>query len=293
MLFWQELISGLGLGATYAPLALALVLIYRTAGIGNFAQGGLAVLSTYIAWEFFSRGLPIGVAFALTVVVSFLIGGITEFVLVRRVTRAGHLGQVVFTFGLYVAVTGAIGLIWGYDPKKVPSLFPETPLGPKGFGLTWGTPGTIALTAFVGFLLYLIMAHTKPGLIMRAVVSNRQSSRLAGINIKWSLTLAWALSCAVGGVAGVLAAPVLYLSPNMMDNPLIIGFAGAVLGGMTSYIGAVAGSLILGVALALISTYVSFISSSLEVVVAIVIITVVVSFRPQGLFGSHLETQPW
>jgi branched-chain amino acid transport system permease protein len=293
MLFWQEVISGLGLGATYAPLALALVLIYRTAGIGNFAQGGLAVLSTYIAWEFFSRGLPIGVAFALTIVVSFLIGAVAEIVLVRRVSRARHLGQVVFTFGLYVALTGAIGLIWGYDPKRVPSLFPQTPLGPRGLGLTWGTPGTIGLTAAVGAVLYVVMMHTKPGLIMRAVVSNRESSRLAGINIRWSLTLAWALSCAVGGVAGVLAAPVLYLTPNMMDNPLIIGFAGAVLGGMTSYIGAVIGSLILGVTLTLISTYVGFIGSSLQVVVAIVIITVLVSFRPQGLFGSHLETQPW
>lgn len=292
-LFLQEIISGVSIGAIYATLALALVVVYRAAGIGNFAQGAMAAGSAFVAWEFTSHGVPIVVALLLALALSFAAGAVLEFVVIRRVARASHLTVVIYTFGIYIALQGLIGVVWGYDPLIPVSLFPQTALGPRSLGLSWSVLGIVLLSALVSGAMYLLFRRTTVGLSMRAVVSNRESSRLAGINIGRTLMIGWGLAGAIGAVSGVLAAPKLYLQPTMMDDVLLYAFAGAVLGGMTSYVGAIVGSLVVGVVESLVTTYVSFIGGDLGLVVAVVLIWVVLLVRPQGLFGRAEEHTPW
>jgi branched-chain amino acid transport system permease protein len=292
-LFVQELISGVSIGAVYATLALALVVIYRAAGIGNFAQGAMATASAYVAWEFTSRGVPIVLALIIAAALSFVVSAFLEFVVIRRVQRASHLTVVIYTFGIYIAMEGLIGIIWGYDPRVPVSVFPQRALGPSSLGLSWSVIGIVLVSALVALSMYLLFTRTTIGLSMRAVVSNRESSRLAGINIGRTLMFGWALAGAIGAFSGVLAAPKLYLQPTMMDDVLLYAFAGAVLGGMTSYVGAIVGSVTVGVVLALVTTYVPFIGGDLGLIVAVVLIWAVLLVRPQGLFGRAEEHAPW
>jgi branched-chain amino acid transport system permease protein len=289
----QELISGISIGAIYALLALALVVIYRAAGVGNFAQSALATLSAFLAWDFGVHGIPVGFAFVLAVVASFAFGALVDVGLMRRLEHSSHLTAVICTFGLYIGLEGLIGVVWGYTPIRPASLFPTTSVGPADLDISWLVIGVLATTAVIGLLMFVLFAKTRIGLNMRAVVSNRESSRLVGIKVGRTLMFGWALACAVGGVAGMLAAPTLYLQPTMLDNVLLYAFAGAVLGGMTSYLGAVLGSLIVGILQAILGTYVSFIGGELSPLVALGIIWIVLLVRPQGLFGRELESLPW
>jgi branched-chain amino acid transport system permease protein len=200
---------------------------------------------------------------------------------------------VIFTFGIYIALQGLTGMIWGYEPLVPVSVFPQQALGPSTLGLSWSVVGIIVMSGVVAASMYLLFSHSKIGLAMRAVVSNRDSSRLVGINIGRTLMFGWALAAGIGAVSGVLAAPKLYLQPTMMDDVLLYAFAGAVLGGMTSYVGAIVGSLVVGVVEALVQTYVPFIGGDLGLVVAVVLIWAVLLVRPQGLFGRVEEHAPW
>jgi branched-chain amino acid transport system permease protein len=289
----QELVSGISIGAIYAMLALALVVIYRAAGVGNFAQGALATLSAFLAWEFSKHGSPVIVAFLLALVASFAIGSVVDVGLMRRLEGGSHLTLVICTFGIYIGLEGLIGVIWGYTPLRPPALFPHTAVGPADLGISWSVIGVLATTAAIGLLMFLLFAKTRAGLNMRAVVSNRESSRLVGIKVGRTLMFGWGLACVVGGVAGILAAPTLYLQPTMLDDVLLYAFAGAVLGGMTSYLGAVVGSLLVGILQAILGTYVSAIGGELSPLVALGIIWIVLLVRPQGLFGRELEHLPW
>jgi branched-chain amino acid transport system permease protein len=292
-LFIQEIVSGVSIGAIYALLALALVVIYRAAGVGSFAQGSLATLSAFLAWDFSGHGLPIGVAFVLALVASFGMGAAVDVGLMRRLRHGSHLTLVICRFGLYIGLEGLIGVVWGYTPVRPPSLFPSTAVGPPDLGISWSVIGILITTAVIGLLMFVLFAKTRVGLSMRAVVSNRESSRLVGIKVGRTLMFGWGLACVIGGVAGILAAPTLYLQPTMLDDVLLYAFAGAVLGGMTSYLGAVIGSLAVGILQALVGTYVTAIGGELSPLVALAIIWVVLLVRPQGLFGTELESQPW
>jgi branched-chain amino acid transport system permease protein len=292
-LFIQEIVSGVSIGAIYALLALALVVIYRAAGVGSFAQGSLATLSAFLAWDFTTHGIPVGFAFVLALVASFGMGAAVDVGLMRRLQHSSHLTLVICTFGLYIGLEGLIGVVWGYTPVRPPALFPSTSVGPPDLGISWSVIGILVTTAVIGLLMFLLFAKTRVGLSMRAVVSNRESSRLVGIKVGRTLMFGWGLACVIGGVAGILAAPTLYLQPTMLDDVLLYAFAGAVLGGMTSYLGAVIGSLAVGILQALVGTYVTFIGGELSPLVALAIIWVVLLVRPQGLFGTELESLPW
>jgi branched-chain amino acid transport system permease protein len=229
----------------------------------------------------------------VAIVLSFAAGAVLEFVVVRRVQRASHLTMVIYTFGIYIAMQGLIGMLWGYDPRVPVSVFPQRAVGPQTIGLSWSVIGIVLMSALVAAAMWVLFTRTTIGLSMRAVVSHRESSRLAGINIGRTMMFGWAIAGAIGAVSGVLAAPKLYLQPTMMDDVLLYAFAGAVLGGMTSYIGAIVGSLTVGVVLALVTTYVPFIGGDLSLVVAVVLIWAVLLVRPQGLFGRVEEHAPW
>ncbi|GAA3545227.1 branched-chain amino acid ABC transporter permease [Nonomuraea rosea] len=283
--FLQQIVEGLGAGAIYASLALALVLIYRFTGIVNFAQGELAMFSTYIAWQCVAAGLPFWLALALTLVVSFAGGMLIERVIIRPVEGAPELTLVIVTVGLFIFVNAAAGWIWTFLIKDFPNPFPGGALEAGGISVGFSTIGVLGVVALVMGLLYLLFQHTKIGLGMRAVATNPESARLVGIRVGWTLALGWGLAATVGAVSGVLVAPLLFLEPNMMGGVLIYAFAAATLGGFDSPAGAVAGGLIVGVAETLAGAYVGVIGSDLKVGVPLVIILGVLLLRPQGLFG--------
>ncbi|WP_068923262.1 branched-chain amino acid ABC transporter permease [Planobispora rosea] len=283
--FLQQLVEGLGAGAVYASLALALVLIYRFTGIVNFAQGEMAMFSTYIAWQFTVAGLPFWLALVLTLAVSFAGGMLIERIVIRPVEGAPELTVVIVTVGLFIFVNAAAGWIWTFLIKDFPNPFPGGAVEAGGLSVGYSTLGVLAVVAVVMGLLYLLFQHTKVGLGMRAVAANPDSARLVGIRVGWMLALGWGLAATVGAVSGILVAPLLFLEPNMMGGVLIYAFAAATLGGFDSPAGAVAGGLTVGVAETLAGAYVGFIGSDLKVGVPLAIILFVLLLRPQGLFG--------
>lgn len=283
--FIQQLVQGLGSGAIYASLALALSLIYRFTGIVNLAQGEMAMFSTYIAWQLVHSGMPFWLALPATLLISFAGGMLIERIIIRPVEGAPELTIVIVTVGLFVFVNAAAGLIWSFLIKDFPNPFPDGALNFGGVRLGFGTLGILGVVAVVMGVLYLLFQHTKIGLGMRAVAGDPASARLSGIRVGRMLALGWGLAATVGALSGILVAPLLFLEPNMMSGVLIYAFAAATLGGFDSPIGVVIGGLIVGVAETLAGAYVGFVGSDLKVGVPLAIILVVLLLRPQGLFG--------
>jgi len=282
--FLQQIFSGLASGAIYASVALALVMIYRATDLVNFAQGEMAMFSTYIAWTLMNAGLPFWLAFLITLVVSFVGGMLIERVLIRPVENAPVLAAVVVTIGLLLIFNSVAGWIYTYTVQDFPSPFPDRPV--FGALMTTQDLGVIAVTLVMLVLLFAFFRFTSTGLAMRAAAQNPESARLCGIPVGRMLAIGWGLAAAIGATAGIMVAPVLFLDPNMMGGVLIYAFAGALLGGITSPVGAVAGGLIVGVTENLVGTY--LIASQLKLTVAFALIILVLVFRPNGLFGTAI-----
>jgi branched-chain amino acid transport system permease protein len=282
--FLQQIFSGLAAGAIYASLALALVMIYRATDLVNFAQGEMAMFSTYIAWTLVNAGLPFWLAFLITLAVSFLGGMVIERVVIRPVENAPVLAAVVVTIGLLLIFNSVAGWIYTYTVQDFPSPFPDRPV--FGALMTTQDLGVIGVTLVMLILLFAFFRYTPIGLAMRAAAQNPASARLCGIRVGRMLAIGWGLAAMIGATAGVMVAPVLFLDPNMMGGVLIYAFAGALLGGITSPIGAVIGGLIVGVTENLVGTY--LIASQLKLTVAFALIILVLVFRPNGLFGTAI-----
>ena len=280
----QQIFSGLAAGAVYASLALALVMIYRATELVNFAQGEMAMFSTYIAWTLVNAGLPFWAAFVLTLVASFLGGMTIERILIRPVENAPVLAAVVVTIGLLLIFNALAGWLFTYTLQEFPSPFPDRTL--FGALMTTRDLGVIGVTLVMLFLLFVFFRFTATGLAMRAAAQNPESARLCGIPVGRMLAIGWGLAAAIGATAGIMVAPVLFLDPNMMGGVLLYAFAGALLGGITSPVGAVVGGLIVGVTENLVGTY--LIASQLKLTVALGLIILVLVFRPNGLFGSAI-----
>jgi branched-chain amino acid transport system permease protein len=280
----QQIFSGLAAGAIYASLALALVMIYRATDLVNFAQGEMAMFSTYIAWTLVNAGLPFWGAFLITLVVSFVAGMAIERIVIRPVENAPILTAVVVTIGLLLIFNSLAGWIYTYTLQEFPSPFPDRPL--FGALMTTRDIGVIAVTLAMLVALFCFFRFTATGLAMRAAAQNPESARLCGIHVGRMLAIGWGLAAAIGAIAGIMVAPVLFLDPNMMSGVLLYAFTGALLGGITSPIGAVVGGLIVGVTENLVGTY--FIASQLKLTVALVLIILVLVFKPNGLFGTTI-----
>jgi branched-chain amino acid transport system permease protein len=280
----QQIFSGLATGAIYASLALALVMIYRATDLVNFAQGEMAMFSTYIAWTLSNAGVPFWAAFLVTLVVSFLGGMAIERIIIRPVENAPVLAAVVVTIGLLLILNATAGWIYTYTVQDFPSPFPDRPL--LGALMTTRDLGVIAVTLLMLLLLFAFFRFTTTGLAMRAAAQNPASARLCGIPVGRMLAIGWGLAAAIGATAGIMVAPVLFLDPNMMGGVLLYAFAGALLGGITSPVGAVVGGLIVGVTENLVGTY--LIASQLKLTVALILIIIVLVLRPNGLFGTAI-----
>ena len=285
--FLQQVVAGLASGSIYAALALALVLIHRATGVINFAQGEMATLSTYIAWTLTTNhGWGYWPAFAFTLAVSFLGGAGVHQAIIRPNEKGSILRVVIVTIGLLIFVNGLVTLIWGGEVRAVESPFPAGTTEIAGVAITTADIGTIAVVLATVAALWALFQYTKLGLAMRAAAVNPAEARLVGVRVTWMLSFGWGLAAALGAVAGMLAAPSVFLDPNLMAALLIYAFAAAVLGGIDSPIGAVVGGLTLGVGLNLIGTYVDFVGADLRLPVALFVILVVLLVKPTGIFGK-------
>ena len=278
----HQIFSGLATGGIYASVALALVMIYQATHLVNFAQGELAMFSTYIAWSLMQVGLPYWAAFFVTVALSFVLGVLIERVIVRPVENGSILSIVIVFIGLQVIVNSVAGWIFSYTIKPFPSPFPEQPLFGNRY-ISSHELGSIAITLIVLGLLFSFFRFTPLGLAMRAAAQNPVSSRLVGIRVGWMLALGWGLASAIGAIAGIMVAPTVFLEPNMMLGILLYAFAAALLGGIDSPGGAVLGGFIVGV---LENVVGSILGTELKLTVALVLIVGVLVIRPSGLFGK-------
>jgi branched-chain amino acid transport system permease protein len=283
--FWQQVVSGLASGGIYASLALALVIVYRSSGVINFAQGEMATFATFLAWTFLDHGLSYWPAFALTLAVAFAGGVALERVVIRPVEGRSVLTVVILTIGLLILVNGATQWIWGGAVRKFPSPFSTRPVHVGSAAFSIQDLGIVGVSLASVALLTLFFRFTKLGLGLRAAAVNPEESRLVGVRVGWMLALGWGLAAALGAVSGMMVAPVVFLDPNMMQGVLLYAFAAAVLGGLASPVGAVVGGLSLGVILNLLGTYVSTFGGQMRLVGGLGVILIVLLIRPTGLFG--------
>jgi branched-chain amino acid transport system permease protein len=284
----HQVIAGLATGGIYASLALALVMIYNATHHVNFAQGELAMFSTYLCWTMLNAGWSYWTAFFATLAIAFVLGAAIERIIVRPVERAPVLTVVVVFIGLLVILNSLAGWIYTYTIKSFPSPFPSAP----PFGSTIVSShelGAISVTLIVLLLIYLFFRYTPLGLAMRAASQNPDSSRLVGIRVGWMLALGWGMAAAIGATAGMMVAPIVFLDPNMMAGILLYAFAAALVGGIDSPGGAVIGGFVVGVLENLIGAYV--IGTELKLTVALVLIVGVLIVRPAGLFGKVIVTR--
>lgn len=279
--FLHQLLSGAANGAIYASLALALVIIYQATTHVNFAQGEQAMFSTYIALTLIQAGVPYWAAFLITLAFAFVSGALIERVVLRPLGDAPVLSIVVVFLGLLFIINSLAGWIFTYNLQSFPSPFPDdlklgTYLSGQEVGMTLVTLVTLGL-------VFAFFRFTKLGLAMRGAAENPASSRLVGIRVGRMLALGWGLAGAVGAVSALMAAPIVYLEPNMMSGILLYGFAAALVGGINNPLGAALGGFLVGIFENLAGAYV--VGTDLKLPLALVVIVIVLVTRPAGLFG--------
>jgi len=284
-LFLQQVIGGLTIGFIYAFLALALVFCFRSTGVVNFAQGEMAMFSTYLAWQLTAWGVPFYLAVTGSLALSFAIGAAVYWVTIRPLADASHLAVVGVTVGLFFFFNSLAQLIWGGLGKDFPQVLsgPSWRLGSVVIGRDTASIALLLIVSLVA--LYMFFEHTRPGLGSRAAAAAPAQSRQVGLPVQRMYLLGWGVAALIGALAGVTVAPELGLSPDMMLSTMIYAFAAATLGGFNSLVGAVVGGLVVGVGENLAGTYIPAIGGDLKVSVALFIILLVLIVRPSGLFG--------
>jgi len=246
--------------------------------------------STFISWQALQWGLPYWAAFFVTIAISFAGGVIIERVVFKPLKNAPVLSHVVVFIALFAILNSAAGFIWDYTIKSYPTPFGTRPLFGNGL-ISSHDAGMIVVTLTILALLYLFFGYTRIGLAMRATAANPESARLVGIRVGWMIALGWGMAAAIGAVAGMMIAPVVFLEPNMMLSILLYGFAGAVVGGLTSPLGAVIGGFAVGVIENLAGTFIPHVGRELKLTIALALIVAVLTVRPSGLFGRVVVTR--
>lgn len=281
----QYAVGGLATGSLYALVALGIVLLYRSSRVLNFAHGDMATLATFIAFTLLARALPFPIAIAASLAAAAALGAVFFFVILRPARESTLLGRIVITLGFALLLSGVMQLVWGSETQTFPFPLSDTRVYRVGeVIISQMNLGTITAGVALMALLYVLVQRTKIGLAMRAVAQDAAAAQALGIPARRIHALTWGLASALGGAAGILLAPVVYLDPFMMLDPFLKGFAGAVLGGMDSLPGAVVGGFLLGVAESIFAGYVSF---KFKTTLAFAVIILVLMVRPEGLLGRE------
>jgi branched-chain amino acid transport system permease protein len=283
--FAQQTVAGLSQGAIFGSLALALVLIYRATEVINFAQGEMAMATTYIAYQLTLWHVTYWLAFFLTLVIGFALGVVVYGVLIRPVQHRSVIALVIVTVGLFILIDGLVTWKWGADLKFMPAPFGNQVYHAGGVAFSRQDLGVLLVSILSVILLWLLFQFTKLGLAMRAAALRPAAASLVGVRVDWMLAVGWGLAAVLGAVAGLMTEPYVFLQPSMMQAILLYSFAAAVLGGLESPAGAVVGGLALGVFLNLVGQYVGFATSELRLPIAFAVLLVILLFKPTGLFG--------
>mgnify|MGYP001824402829 FL=1 len=289
-LFIERMVNGLADGSIYALLALALVVVFRSTGQLNFAQGEIGTMGAFFVSTLTLTGLPVWLSIGCAMVLGFVVSAGVERVVVRPIEHRNPGAVIVALIGVFLAVNQFVAMIWGVDARSLPSVFPDDA---DDFVTIGGAPIRIARLGVIGvlivllFLLWLMFNKTKVGLALRAVANNQESSNLVGIRVGSILVIGWGLAGAIGVLAAAMLAPSAGLTGTLMLGPFLLASVAAVLGGLDSPLGAVVGGLIIGLTEAFMVGYVDFLGADMLFPVMLVILLVVLLLRPSGLFGSE------
>jgi branched-chain amino acid transport system permease protein len=283
-IFAQQTVAGLAQGAIFGSLALALVLIYRATEVINFAQGEMAMATTYIAYQLTLWGLSYWLAFFVTLPIAFVLGALVQVTLIRPV-QSSIIAVVIVTVGLFILIDGVVTWIWGADLKFMKAPFGNTVYHAGGVAFSRQDIGVLAVSILSAVVLWLLFKFTKVGLGMRAAALRPAAASLVGVRVNWMLAVGWGLAATLGAVSGLMTEPTQFLQPTMMQAILLYAFAAAVLGGLESPAGAVVGGLALGVFLNLIGQYVGIATPELRLPIAFLVLLLVLLVKPTGLFG--------
>jgi len=279
----SQVVSGLATGCVYALIALGFVLIFKATDVVNFAQGEFVMVSGFMSYTLLiGFGIPYGLVLVLTIVLSGLMGVVLERVVVRPIMDAPIFSIVIATIGASIVLRSSAGIIYGYDVLPLPTIFPKDPMRIGILRFTAMDAGVIASSLVIMVALYLFFKLTKTGTAMRATAQSQTAARLMGVSVTRIFSLTWAISAAIGGVAGVLIAPIIYLDPNLGFIG-VKAFAGAILGGFGSIPGAIVGGMLLGV-IENLSGY--FFNAGIKQVSTYILLILVLVVRPAGLFGA-------
>jgi len=288
-LFAQYTVQGLALGSVYGGLALALVLVYRATHVINFAQGELAMLTTYIAYQLMQWGLSYWVAFAATLAIAFALGTALQVTIIRPVQRS-VIAVVIVTVGLFILIDGIVNWIWGGEFKFMHSPYGTASFDVGGVAIRHLYVWMMGVVLVSAVLVWALFRFTKLGLGMRAAALRPSAAALVGVRVDSMLAIGWGLAAVLGAVAGLMAEPSqLFLTPSFMQPILVYAFAAAVLGGLESPAGALVGGLAIGVSLTLIVGYVpqKYIGTELQLPLAFAVLLLILLVRPSGLFGRR------
>jgi branched-chain amino acid transport system permease protein len=294
--FLADLSLGTSRGAIFALVALGLVIVWRGAGIVNFAQMGQAMFSTYIASTLITNGYSYWIAFFAALLSGAVLGALLDIFIMRPLSNKKQSEllssesmraavPVIASLGILGALQALAGIIWAAEERGFPA-----PAKQEGFTVA-GTvlPFTsfdvfvVSIVTVALILTTLFFTKTGIGLAMRATALNQEVAKLSGIRTNRTRTISWAISGAASSLAGLLITPTSNLSPNTLDLVLIVGFTAAVVGGLDSPVGAVLGGFILG----MVISFVTFYDTPEDVFLAIlVVLLAVLIIRPRGILGS-------
>ena len=279
----QQILSGLATGSLYALTAIAVVVVFRNTRTINLAQGDFAMIAAFLGVFFLNKwGMNYYAMLLLVVACTSLLGVTIERVVMRPVADSDWLTLFTTTLGVYYILHGVAGWIWGRDTKAFPVTFDPDPVRIWGAVVSEGHLYNMGIALLIGIVLIWFFSYTKQGIAMRAVTDDPETAYLMGIPVKFIVMLTWGMAGFIAGFVGIMIAPIIYVSPEMMDEVLIKGYVAAVFGGLYSFRGAVIGALLIGVAENLAGVY---LGSHFKTSTAFIMIVALLAIRPQGLIG--------
>jgi branched-chain amino acid transport system permease protein len=283
--FVEFTLGGISSGMIYAAIALSLVLIWRGTRVLNYAQGGMAMFTSYVALIVINHTGNYWLGFAVALVAGLALGAVLELTVIRPAVSKPPLNLVIVTIGLLIFIEGLAGIIYGGSFRSLPPAFSigGLSIGSVALGITRNDLFTAAAVLTAALILAVLFRFTSVGLRMRAAAFNPRVARLLGVRVGRTLTLGWALAGLIGALAGMLVTPQTFLYPNSMDQIFVLGFTAAVIGGLDSPVGAVIGGLLLGVVLSYAGGY---LGSQLTLVFGLGALILVLMVRPSGLFSA-------
>jgi branched-chain amino acid transport system permease protein len=288
--FGETTVLGLVQGSAFASLSVALVLIYRATGVFNFAQGEMAMATTYVLYQLNSVWhVTYWLAFVLTLAFAFVFGVVVYLIFIRPVERRSVVGVIIITIALFLLIDGIVSWIFGSQPVFMTAPFSSKVIGGGlGVGVNWQEVGTLATTLGSVLAMWALFRFTKVGLGMRAAAFRPGPARLVGVRVTRMLAFGWGLAAVLGAISGVMyeAGTSYVLTTSLMQGVLLYSFVAAVIGGLESPLGAVVGALLFGVILSLVAQYVSFVGTALQTPFALAVLLVMLLFKPNGLFGK-------